>query len=145
MEPNERYTKQDIYLFFLIEGLTINLLPELIPLIRQSTFAPYHISGILRTVGDDAVRPIELSCYSPLSIELLKSESDFNIIFTALNLTLERGKYGLLVSMMIPNREIPLHCHWATIEETPLKYVCTVMIHNANKHLAQTGSRLRFK
>jgi hypothetical protein len=133
MQHKERYRKQAIYRLFLLERLSVNLLPEIIQLIRYWTFRSYHIKGILRTLGHKAIRPIELCCYSPLPIALLESRPRFNVLFPMLNITLEKGKCGLMVSMTIPGRQLPLCCHWDDIEETPLGDVFKCMIDNAKR------------
>lgn len=136
----EKYTKEDSYLFFLLEDLTRYLLPELIPLIRYYTFAPYQITGILRKDGDDVVRPITLSCYSLLPVDL--RETYFSITMPTLHMTLKREDWGLYISMDLPTQSTPLACHWEFIEKTPLHHVFRCMIEEANLHLRITKANL---
>lgn len=135
----ERYLDQDVYLFFLINGLAVDLLPELIPLIRHAVFAPYSIEGILDRPEDDAVRPITLAWHSLLPDEL--KSSDFVLTLDRWSMIISRSTiYGLIVSMRLHNKPTPLVCHWDTIEETPLKYIVKCMIQNANEYLEVTRS-----
>lgn len=143
MEPWKKYTKQDSYLFFLIGGLSGYLLPELLPLIRYYTFAPYQITGILRKADDDVERPITLCCYALLPIEL--RETYFSITLSTLHMTLKRMHGGLSISMNVPFRAIPLVCQWDSIEKTPLHHVFRCMIENANVYLRVTRPKLTLR
>lgn len=150
--PHELYAKQDIYLFFLIEGLGGYLIPELVPCIRHLTFAPYEISGIVRASNthnllhplNNLVRPIKLCSYSPLPIELL--QSNFTLVLHPYNITITNNPNGscpMMVEKQIPRKKLPLSCSWDCIEKAQLNHIIRCMLENTDQYLAVCGSSLK--
>lgn len=143
MQPIEKYTKHDNYLFFLVEGLTRYLLPEIISLIHYYTFAPYQLTGILHVIGDKGIKPITLSCYSLLPAELFNTY--YSLVMPTLGMTLKRETWGLSIRMDVPTKPTPLACQWDSIEKTPLHHILRRMIEEANGYLQVCRVRLTLK